>query len=169
MALIRPENFDIIFQVLTRIIQGANASLNIKITNKHSILRLSDPQLLSKGIRIPLDSVDPLAEHTAQVSDKFISKGMLSYKVEDENRDFHYLVITWKVKTKMMMLGRNSVTVNILRDPPKNSSYNELHVKENKKYPGENINPENFYYRISGGIGDGYVRLIFTLLKISAF
>ncbi|CAG8582190.1 1068_t:CDS:2 [Cetraspora pellucida] len=155
MALILSEfSYNVFYQVFQKIIQGINVSLDIKFTNDHTKYELCEPQFFTGSKNgTPLVEIKPSQTLKTDFSGNFFSKGMILYKVKDDS-DFHYLVITWKVKIGMMR-GKNSVAIHILDDLPKESFYNGLHGKANRKYPGENINPENLYYRISGGISDG--------------
>ncbi|CAG8783325.1 6088_t:CDS:2, partial [Acaulospora morrowiae] len=149
----------IIINEFKRIFKGLNVGLEISVSNKHSILKLCQPELFT-GSSIDkqiCSNVDPSEEDQAKISGLLATRGILSFKVQD-GEYFHYLVITWVVKTGMMR-GRNSVTVSIQdKKPERNNSqelFNRLHVKENKKYPGDAINPRNDYYCVYGGITDG--------------
>ncbi|CAG8587276.1 8754_t:CDS:2 [Acaulospora morrowiae] len=146
-------------QVFKKVIRDLHVSLEVNVFNKHSTLSLCQPEFFTpsnvKGLME--DDVDPSKRDTAQISGMLASRGILSFKVQGE-QFFHYLVITWAVKTAMKK-GRNSITVTIMNNKPERRDrrylYKNLHRKDNRKYPGDNINLNNLYYRISGGITDG--------------
>ncbi|CAG8571549.1 4493_t:CDS:2, partial [Acaulospora morrowiae] len=149
----------IIVNEFKRIFRGLHVGLEIKVSNKHSILQLCQPELFT-GSNIDEQiccNVNPSEEDQAKISGMLATKGILSFKVKDGER-YHYLVITWVVKTGMMR-GRNSLTVSIQNEKPerKNSQklLDKLHIKENRKYPGDTINPINDHYCVYGGITDG--------------
>ncbi|CAG8665278.1 17252_t:CDS:2 [Acaulospora morrowiae] len=160
MDLIKSNSLpDTIVQEFKKSIRDLHVSLEINVINKNKSLKLCDPEFF-RGckVKIPIENdIDPSTDN-AQISGKLASRGILSFEVQDKDRKPNYLIITWAVKTAMKR-GRNSVAITIrdkkLEKENSRHSYKMLHIKQNRKYPGDYINPDNIHYRISGGITDG--------------
>ncbi|CAG8446482.1 5964_t:CDS:2 [Acaulospora morrowiae] len=150
--------FEACLQVLKKVIRDLHISLEVNINNNSTLL-LCERQLftVSDIKKSMANNVDPSKTDTAKISGRLVSRGILSYKVK-EKKSFHYLVITWAVKTKLEK-GKNSITVTTTNKKPERESkdelYNDLHKKKNRKYAGDYIDVNDQSYRISGDINDG--------------
>ncbi|CAG8446468.1 5963_t:CDS:2 [Acaulospora morrowiae] len=149
----------VFFVALKEVIKDLHTSLEVNVVNNHSTLSLCQPEFFttSNVNDLMTDDVVPSERANVQISGMLASRGILSFKIQGKIF-FHYLVITWAVKT-VMKKGRNSITVSIMDNKPERKSrlelYNNLHKKNDRKYPGDNINFMDSHYLISGGITDG--------------
>ncbi|CAG8613416.1 9874_t:CDS:2, partial [Diversispora eburnea] len=106
-------------------------------------------------------SINFQESQTRNITDKCVSRGILSYEVQYKNRPHdrdEYLIITWAIKSYLKK-GRNSMAINICDKPvTKNnhySRYKRLHSENKRKYPGSCIKVSGSTYNVCGSITDG--------------
>ncbi|CAG8571042.1 5782_t:CDS:2, partial [Diversispora eburnea] len=115
----------------------------------------------SKNLDLSEYSINFQESQTRTITDKCVSRGILSYEVQYDYRPYDgdkYIIITWAIKSYLKK-GRNSMTINISDKPvTKNnhySRYKELHSENRREYPGNCIKVSGSIYNVCGSITDG--------------
>ncbi|CAG8588872.1 7948_t:CDS:2 [Diversispora eburnea] len=151
---------------IEKLIKSANVSLKTQIKNDHPNIILYNPQYFSgrksgsgsKNLDLSEHSINFQESQTRNVTDKFVSRGILSYEMQCGNSGDKYLIITWAIKSYIKS-GSNSMNINICDKPVTKdnhySCYKKLHSENERKYSGSCVKVSGSIYNVCGSITDG--------------